>query len=118
MTNREILNAPKETLSSLERQRQFLLRVNLTAMPCPACHTPLDALTAADVDVDDYDFGVTQLDYHCPSCHAELEHVVPFFAVGPGWFWKLKDSWLQEQLQKAKAYDGLKVDKEGKSQDA
>jgi hypothetical protein len=34
-----------------------------------------------------------------------LEQVVPLFSIGPLWTWQLKDDWLQQQLQKAKAFD-------------
>ncbi len=106
MTNRELLDAPTKKLTQLERQRQFLLRVEMTPVPCPACQAPVDALTAAGVDIDDHDFGHTELSYRCPGCQAELEHVVPLFvAPGPGWVWTLKQSWLIERLRRAELYD-------------
>src|SRR5262245_28967106 len=105
MTNRELLNAPKEKLSQLERQRQYLLRVEMTPVPCPACQAPVDALTAAGVDVDDHDFGHTALSFRCPGCRAELEQIVPLFrATGPGWHWQLRHGWLAERLRRAELF--------------
>jgi hypothetical protein len=106
MTNRELLQAPRDTLSELDNQRLFLLRVEGTAAPCPACKRPVNAFEAAGVTLDSYDFGCTQYAYRCPACAAELEQMLPLFAGGGAlWCWRLKDSWLQEQLRKAKAFD-------------
>lgn len=107
MTNREILKTPKEQLGSLDRQRQFVLRVELTPVKCPACLKPVDALTAAGIDIDAYQFGVEKQAYRCPHCQAELEQGVPFIAVGPSWHWELKHSWLRDQMRKARFYDEL-----------
>jgi hypothetical protein len=75
-------------------------------MPCPACKRAVNIFDAAGIDLDAYDFGVTEYTYHCPSCGARLEQVVPLFASGGSlWHWHLEDAWLQEQLRKAKAFD-------------
>ena len=106
MVNRDILKTSKALLSELDKQRLFLLRVESTPMPCPACKTPVDAITAAGIDLDDYDFGTTTYSYRCPSCRAELDQIVPAFPASASiWLWQLKDSWLQQQLKKAKAFD-------------
>lgn len=90
----------------MDRQRLFLLRVESTPVPCPACKRAVNAFEAAGIDLDDYDFGNTQYEYRCPACGAALEQVVPFITAGGAlWHWHLKDSWLQEQLRKAKALD-------------
>ena len=73
MTNREILQTPRELLNEVDRQRLFLLRVEGTPVPCPACKRPVNAFEAAGIDLDDYDFGHTQHEYRCPGCAAELE---------------------------------------------
>ena len=75
--------------------------------------TPLDALTAAGVDIDAYDFGQTRHDYRCPHCQAQLDLVVPFIAFGPGWHWQLKHEWLTAMLAKAWAYDRERPRKDG-----
>jgi uncharacterized protein (UPF0212 family) len=113
MTNRELLAAAREGLSAADRQRQHVLRVELTAMACPACLTPLDAIRAAGIDVDDYRFGQVRHQYQCPDCGAELEQVVPVFAAGPAWHWQLRHGWLAERLQKARLYDRLKEKSSG-----
>src|SRR4051812_35526935 len=105
MTNRELLRAPKETLGPVDRQRRFVLTAELAPVPCPACQAPVDALAAAGLDVDAYDFGRTPRVYRCPHCAAVLERVVPFVAVGPGWFWTVHPAWLAERLAKARQYD-------------
>lgn len=106
MTNREILQTPRQLLGTVDRQRLFLLWVKSTPVPCPACKRPVNAFEAAGIDLDDYDFGNTKYQYRCPGCGAELEQVVPFLAAGGSlWHWHLKDSWLQDRLRKATAFD-------------
>src|SRR5262245_14105108 len=112
MTNRELLNTPKEKLSALDRQKQHTLRLELTPVPCPVCRTALDALTAAGIDVEQYDFGKSKYDYRCPHCQAELELFVPFIAFGLGWHWQINPGWLTEMLAKAWAYDRERPRKE------
>ncbi len=106
MTNREILQTPKQNLADVDKQRLFLLRVESTPVPCPACKRPVNAFEAAGIDLDQYDFGHTEYEYHCPGCGAELEQVVPFLpAGGTLWHWHLKGSWLEERLRKARDFD-------------
>jgi endogenous inhibitor of DNA gyrase (YacG/DUF329 family) len=109
MTNREILQTPKEMLREVDRQRQFLLRVESTPVPCPACKKPVNAFEAAGITLEEYDFGHTRYEYRCPACGAELEQAVPFLAAGGAlWHWHFKDSWLQEQLRKAQEFNRQK----------
>lgn len=105
MTNRELLTAPKQSLSVPERQRQFLLRTVLSPMPCPACLKPIDALAAAGIDLDEFDFGATELHYACPHCSASLSKTSPQFGTTPGWYWQLDAVWLADRLEKARAYE-------------
>jgi hypothetical protein len=60
MTNREILKTPKQLLAEVDRQRLFLLRVESTPVPCPACKRPVNAFEAAGINLDDYDIGCTK----------------------------------------------------------
>jgi hypothetical protein len=93
-------------LSEADRQRQFVLRTELTPVPCPGCRRPLDALTAAGIDPDAYDFGRTALSYRCPDCGARLGQVVPAFPGGRHlWHWEIEADWLRERLAKADAFD-------------
>jgi hypothetical protein len=105
MTNRELLEAPQETLSPAQRRQQTMLRVELTPLPCPACRQPTDALSAAGIDVDAYRSDAGQASYRCPHCGAQLEQAVPFVATGPGWHWRLGADWLAERLCQADLYD-------------
>ena len=93
----------------MDRQRLFLLQVESKPMPCPACKEKVNIFDAAGIDIDTHDFGKTRYEYRCPHCSAELEEVVPFIAIGNHWHWELKDSWLQNQLHKAKMFDELCV---------
>jgi hypothetical protein len=107
MTNREILRAPGVLLSEVDRQRHFVLRVELMPAPCPASGRGLSFFDAARIDIDEYDSdSVTRHDCVCP-CGAELEQIVPAFPGGQPWHWKFKDDWLRAQLAKARAYDQL-----------
>ena len=67
MTNREISKTPKETLGSVDRQRQFLLQVEGTPLPCPACQERINVFDAAGIDINAYDFGKTKHEYRCPK---------------------------------------------------
>ena len=109
MTNREILKTSKQVLTELERQRHFVLQVDGTPMPCPACQTKVNLFDAAGIDIDNYDFGNTKHAYRCPSCGAELEQVIPIIAISGHWLWRLKQSWLQEVMRKARAFDQLQA---------
>jgi hypothetical protein len=105
MTNRELLATPRERLGPVDRQRQHVLRAELSPAPCPACLQPLDALAAAGVDVDAYRFDAETPACRCPHCGAVLDRVVPLFAAGPGWHWQLNHSWLAGRLRRARLYD-------------
>jgi hypothetical protein len=105
MTNRELLRAPRERLSTLDRQRQQVLQVESCPVPCPACEAPVDAVTASGRDIDEYPFGREPPTYRCPHCAAVLDRVTPLVAFGPGWHWQLNHEWLTERLRRARLYD-------------
>ena len=107
MTNRELLKTPKEQLGPVDRQRQHVLRIELSPVKCPACLNPVNALDAAGIDIDAYQFGKEKSTFKCPACEAELEQVVPFIAAGPGWHWQIRHAWLAERLRKARILDDL-----------
>jgi hypothetical protein len=113
MTNFELMKTPREQLSALDRQKQYVLLKELTPVPCPVCKEPLNALSAAGIDVDQFDFGRTKYEYRCRHCQAELELVIPVITVGgPGWQWQIKHEWLTAMLAKAWAYDRDNAPKE------
>ena len=113
MTNRELLEAPEAALSAVDRQRRHALRVELSAMPCPACAAPVGTLAAAGVEVDDYAFGAEERAFRCPACGAALEQVVPFQALGPPWHRALDRGWLAGRLQRARLLDQLLKERKG-----
>jgi hypothetical protein len=115
VTNREILRASRDILSNVDRQKQFLLRVEGTLVPCPICTEPCNVFDAANIDIDAYDFGQTQLSFHCPTCGIEVEQIVPFLAVGNSWHWEVKSTWLQKQVQKARPFDEQLSDKDNRA---
>src|SRR5690349_18122985 len=103
MTNREILNTPKEKLSSIDRHKQHTLQVELTPVPCPVCRTRVAALTAAGLDVDQYEFGNARYDYCRQLWQALLELVVRVSAFGVAWHCRLRVEWSAAVLPKARA---------------
>ena len=105
MTNRELLRAPPEKLSPLDRQKRHVLAVESTPVPCPACTTPVDAVTAAGLDVDEFTFDARTPTYRCPHCRAVLDRVTPVVALGPGWHWAVNREWLADRLGRADRYD-------------
>jgi hypothetical protein len=70
MTNRDLLSTPKALLGPVDKQRLFVLHVEGTAMPCPACKKAANAFEAAGIDIDQYDFGNSPYAFRCPHCHA------------------------------------------------
>lgn len=92
MTNEEILKAPNELLTTLDKQRRFLLRIALTPAPCPACKQLVTQIDAAGVTLQDYDVDTThaKTKYRCTSCRRELEVIVPF--MGPVYIWNILET--------------------------
>src|SRR5262245_60244473 len=94
MTNRELLRAPRHALTPAERQRLHLIRQFGTVLPGPACGRRIDGFEAAHLDIDDYDFGVTEHVYVC-RCGVALKRVVQAVTTDPtdtGWRWELLES--------------------------
>jgi hypothetical protein len=114
VTNRELLRTPRERLGPADRQRRFLLEVEGARLPCPACAGLVDALTAAGVDIDAYDFGRAALAYRCPGCGAELEQAAPAFPGGRHlWQWEIRRERAQAKPHASRAADAPRG-KEGK----
>ena len=82
MTSRELPRAPPDTLSPPDRRRHALA-VESCPVACPASRTPVDAITAAGRELDEYTFGPTTPTYRCPHCGAVLDRVTPPVAFGP-----------------------------------
>jgi hypothetical protein len=105
VTNRELLRAPPDRLAPLDKQRRHVLAVESAPVPCPACRAPVDAVTAAGLDIDRYTFDARPPTYRCPHCGAVLDRVTPLVALGPGWLWELNHEWLTCRLERARLYD-------------
>lgn len=76
--NSEIIDLSPALLTTVERQRQYVLRLALAPMPCPVCGRPTSKVEAAGYSLDEYD--TTQADnraYTCPECATALVYVVP-----------------------------------------
>ena len=91
MTNQELLNAAPSTLSGLDKQRRYVLKMATLPMPCPACLTPNTEVDALGGDIEAYDFGHAHPEkpFHCKQCHRELRLTVPFIGTN---FWRLAKS--------------------------
>lgn len=105
MTNRELLQAPPEGLTPQDKLRGYILAVESSPIPCPACLTPVDAIAARGLDIDQFHFDSRKPSYRCPHCQAVLDRVTPLVSIGPGWQWQLNQPWLAERLEKARKYD-------------
>lgn len=91
-----LLETPRELLSGLDRQRQFLLQLALQQRECihPDCDRMLNHLDACEQGFDGYQLGSASSDntFRCPDCKTPLAVVVPFIAAGPTWHWgKVRD---------------------------
>lgn len=79
MKNSELLTYSGTILSGLERQRQYVLRMQVGPFECPNCGTPHAKWEIHGIaDVDDYDLGKLHPDEgHCKSCGRGLRYCVP-----------------------------------------
>lgn len=90
LTNQQILDTPKGLLTSIDKQKKFCIQMGLMHSPCPNCKTLQNVFEAARISINDYTFGVDDLQYICVNegCKRKLLHHVPMF--GPGiWYWGL-----------------------------
>jgi hypothetical protein len=96
MKNSALLTTPAELLTSIERQRQYLVKEYVAPVPCPnsGCNQPVNVFDALGINVDDYDFRVYDRNppYKCPHCGYKLAMVVPLFMTAtPGHHWKIDE---------------------------
>jgi hypothetical protein len=91
MKNSELLTSKRQNLSSIEKQRQFLLRCLIQKNACPNCARQFNFFEAAGIDVDDWHGVAGDTPCRCTACKRELIYVVPFLAIGGngGWHWQL-----------------------------
>lgn len=92
MTNEEILKAPEALLTTIEKQKRFLLRLALIKVPCPVCGHAVNQLEAAGIGLEDYPFDDKKLDFRCrnPACGVPLREVVPWMGGASPWYWMRK----------------------------
>jgi hypothetical protein len=91
MTNSELLKTQNESiLSSLDKQRQNILRLLIQKRPCPNCATQVNWFDAVGVKLDDLDLindATRDSTGKCPECKRGLTYTVPML---PGsWRWTL-----------------------------
>jgi hypothetical protein len=93
VTNMDILETPKELLSGLDRQRQFLLHGALMyRMACPNCiatPTKVEASMIARGLVNRFKVDEPG-EYRCPTCDCPLSWCVPL--VGTPYWEKRRDA--------------------------
>jgi hypothetical protein len=101
MTNEQILKTQDSLLTTIERQKKFLLGLALRKMPCPVCANRCDQFEAARITIDEYPFGVEEPVFRCTNvdCGIALMKVIPLFG-GPAWGWIVKRP--AEQADRAK----------------
>jgi hypothetical protein len=90
MKNTELLRVPNyKVLSSIDRQKRFILATLIEPKPCPNCTRQIDYFEGAGIDVDSLDLITSTADElcSCPACKRELERVVPL--IGEPWRWRL-----------------------------
>lgn len=82
MTNSELLttDTPKRLLRELEKQRQYVLRIEVGPFACPNCGTEHAKWEIHGItDVNDYDLSKSHGDEgKCKSCGRGLRYCVPF----------------------------------------
>lgn len=89
MTNSELLayTGPASLLTSIERQSQFILRMENTPLPCPNCGQGVRRWEALGLALDAYDLTTSHPDTgECPGCGRGLIFIVPMIG---GWHWSL-----------------------------
>jgi DNA-directed RNA polymerase subunit RPC12/RpoP len=84
MTNEEILRTDDRLLTSVDKQRKFLLQQALQKLPCPNCGTQQNYFEAAGIYWKEWDFGRTPQTYRCVACGRGLIHDV-YLTGGQGW---------------------------------
>jgi hypothetical protein len=88
---KRLLDTPRNLLTGLDRQRQFLLTIALHRSECihPECDRLLSQFDACEQGFEGYQLGTasTANTFRCPDCKTPLAIVVPFVSTGAGWHW-------------------------------
>jgi hypothetical protein len=88
MKNSELFAAPKHLLGGLDKQRQYVMKIEMARKACPNCGELHNVPEAAGVAFDDYDFSAADSDRKgpCRKCKRTLIFTVPLMG---DWFWRL-----------------------------
>jgi len=88
LTNTEILEADKAHLTSMQRQVQYVAKLETQRKGCPNCGTLSNLPEAAGVRVDDFNFANHGSDRigACRGCQRTLIFTLPLIG---DWHWRL-----------------------------
>jgi len=87
--NSEILKTGNDKfLSSIDRQRRYVLRQLTSPRRCPNCAQDAGYFEAIGIAIDDLDLHKETADRpaRCPHCHRGLEYKLPMMG---DWYWHL-----------------------------
>lgn len=88
MKNSELLTAPLEVLSQIDRQKRFLLQIAMLPAAC-VCGRLVSQVEASKMALDDFPVADTVgVNFTCPGCHTSLEVAVPF--MGAAYVWMVR----------------------------
>jgi hypothetical protein len=85
-----LLTTTKELLRPIERQEQYILRMALEPVKCPACPLIISRRSAIAGGVFDMRGSIPDNAYECPNCHVKLTWHIElfgggqFFSIQPG----------------------------------
>ncbi len=106
MSTQEPPGTPSDPPGLDESLRQELMHQERTAVPCPACREPVDAVTASGCAGATCLLDGERPAFTCPRCGARLERVFPSKQdTSPPWHWQLNHDWLADRLHRAALYD-------------
>jgi hypothetical protein len=89
LTNTELLadTGSPYLLTTIDRQRRYLLRMLIQAKRCPNCSALVNYFAALRIAIDDLDLMKPGDDHgECPRCHRGLIKVLP---LSGSWHWTL-----------------------------
>ena len=103
LTNTEVLQVGFGNLSSINRQRRFILTILSEQKGCPNCGTKSTYFEAAGIALDDLDLlhGTPDPRCECPKCRRELQRIVPL--MGENWRWRLIPENLEAKVEELEA---------------
>jgi hypothetical protein len=86
-------NYAPENLTQIQKQQNFVRKMNSQPMPCPRCAQPQTIYQAAGMltaqQMDEFDDTAVVRDLKCVTCHTPLQQSV-VFAIGEVWHWEVR----------------------------